>query len=104
MTKTIDTSSFLRPDDFATVVADSFIVKDKMNKGDVVWIAGTKAVPINEADPYTQRLCMIVHKVENKHIITKPLYIIDPAALEKITEDKDYRDQMELDFDATVKL
>jgi hypothetical protein len=86
------------------VITDKFIVKGKMKEGDIVWVAGNKAAPITEDDPYTQRLYMIVHKVENNHIITKPLYIIDPAALEKIEDDKIYRDQMEIDFDAEVKL
>ena len=73
----------IRPEDFCEIVVDKF-VEEGAPKGTRVYVAGHKALPISEEDPYTQRIKFLVHLVENKHVVFGPLYIVDPNSIKLV--------------------
>ena len=85
---TIDTSRYIRTGDFCEIVSDKF---DELGvkRGHIVYIAGLKAIPENEADPYTQRIKFFSHLVDNGgHIHADKLYLMDPSSLLKVSKSK----------------
>ena len=77
-----DTSKLIRSGDFCEVITEKFTDKD-LKRGQLVYVAGAKALPISEEDPYTQRIKFFVHLVENNIVDTSQLYLMDANSLLK---------------------
>jgi hypothetical protein len=94
-------TKYITDGDFCEIVSDKF-VEHGVKRGRVVWIAGHRAFPIAENDPYTQRIKFMVHLTEDQHV--KPalgLFIMDPDSLFKLLP-KDQailKEIMDADFD-----
>lgn len=72
----------IRPEDFCEIIVDDFL-EFGVKKGQRVYIAGHKALPISKEDPYTQRIKFFVHLLVNK-ILDERLFIMDPKSLRKV--------------------
>lgn len=84
----------LGPMDFARVVSDKKMKGSGLSRGDVVFIASRKELPILHNDPYLLRIYVIVAKVvdglpqlpreDNDHL----MITVDPRNLEKVNEEE----------------
>jgi len=82
-----DMNSLIRSGDFCYIITDKFL-EFGVPEGDIVYIAGQKAVPENEEDPYTQRVKMFIHRTDdNNHVLFDEIYMMDPRSLEKVDGD-----------------
>lgn len=77
------------PMTFCTVTTDKF-VENGLNKGSIVFIAGMRAIPEDESDPYTQRIKCFAHKVakDGHTLVEEGFFIIDPKNLSPLSEKK----------------
>lgn len=92
--------ALIHPMTFAAINSDAF-VEHGVNKGDIVFVAGTRAVPISDDDLYTQRVKMFVHKINEDETIDFKggLFLMDPNSLVNI--DKGENDRLfELNYPA----
>lgn len=96
--------NFINVGDFCLITTTE-LLSDKVETGDYVWVAGLKAIPISEEDPYTQRIVMLVHRLVNDHIQSEQLYIIDPGALSKADNEtkKRLNNQLGIDFPTKIE-
>lgn len=97
----MDTSKYIRNGDFCQIVSDKF-EEHGVKRNTLVYVVGTKALPMSEEDPYTQRIKMVVHLVDhNLHVIFDKMYIMDPDSIQKVDENKqkNLTGILELDFD-----
>lgn len=93
---------FIRNGDFCEVVTDKFAVEHGVKRGRLVYVAGHRAFPLSENDPYTQRIKFMVHLLEDDKV--KPmlgLFFMDPDSIQKVDEGKQkaLTDKMRKDFD-----
>jgi hypothetical protein len=74
--------------DFVTISTNKFFKEFGVKKGRVAYVAGHRALPMNERDPYTQRVKFIVALCsEDGHIDTSGRhYLMDPRSLTKIVD------------------
>lgn len=73
---------------FCEIVTDKF-VEQGVKRGRLVYVAGHRALPIAENDPYTQRIKFMVHLLEGESV--KPmlgLFLMDPDSLAKVDDNK----------------
>jgi len=87
--------------DFCSIISDKF--EDQGIKvGHRVWVAGHRAIPEDERDPYTQRIKFFVHLVnKEKHVeFDKGLFIMDPRSLRRVNKGEQHKLQQILDADA----
>ncbi len=65
------------------VVKDHHLKKDGLPSGSRVIVAWTKALPLSEDDPYTQRIKLFVQKVgeDDNPDTSSPIYVIDPRSV-----------------------
>lgn len=79
-------SRYIRNQDFCEVVTDKF-EEHGVKRGHVVYVAGHKALPISEEDPYTQRIKFFTH-LFNQHTgeIAPALYLMDPMSILPVSE------------------
>ncbi len=80
------TGKFIQSGDFCEVVTDKF-VEHGVKRGHVVYVAGHKALPISEEDPYTQRIKFLVH-LYNDHTgeMGRALYLMDPDSILRLDD------------------
>jgi hypothetical protein len=72
---------FIRNGNFCEVVSDKF-VEEGIKRGHIVYVAGHKALPISEEDPYTQRIKFFVHLYnEHERTMSKDIYLMDPNSM-----------------------
>ena len=57
-----------------------------LNKNDLVYVAGHKAIPEDLHDPYTQRIKFIINKLEDNHVDLSKFMIVDPRSLKRVGE------------------
>ena len=77
-------TNLIRNGDFCEVVSDKF-VEHGVKRGHVVYVAGHKALPIAENDPYTQRIKFLVHTYNHLTFeMSKELYLMDPASIMRL--------------------
>lgn len=63
-----------------------------IEKGDIVFVAGTKSLPLSEDDPYTQRIFVYVQPVVDDYIDdTKGFYLMDPINLANLLPEDNER-------------
>lgn len=85
----MDTSKLIRTGDFCEVVSDKFAEETGVKRGHIVYVAGHKALPENENDPYTQRIKFFVNLVSRDgHVDSNKLYLVDPRSILKVTKKK----------------
>jgi hypothetical protein len=75
----------IKADDFCEVVTDN-LEKDGIKRGQRVFIAGSRAFPISEEDPYTQRIKFFAHiLLDTKTMEYDPrLFLLDPRSIQKL--------------------
>lgn len=96
----MDTSKYIRNGDFCQIVSDKFEAEHGVKRNTIVYVVGTKALPMSEEDPYTQRIKMVVHLVGNDlHVIFDKMYIMDPDSIQKVDENKQKNLTGILEFD-----
>ena len=97
----MDASKYIRNGDFCQIVSDKF--EDiGVKRNTLVYVVGTKALPISEEDPYTQRIKLLVHLVDHDlHVTFDKVYIMDPNSVQKVDENKqkNLTSILEVDFD-----
>lgn len=83
----MNTFSFIRPLDFCEVVTDK-LADDGVKRGQLVYVAGLKALPVSDTDPYTQRIKFFCNLVDKWGHVDNKLYIMDPISLQKVDKNK----------------
>lgn len=74
-------TKFIMTGDFCEIVSDKF-TDQGIKRGHVVYVAGHKALPISEEDPYTQRIKFFVHLYNPiKKTMGNELYLMDANSL-----------------------
>lgn len=72
---------YIKNGDFCEIVTDKFIHND-VKRGHIIYVAGHKALPVSDEDPYTQRIKFLVHLYNSKErTMGKELYLIDPSSI-----------------------
>lgn len=80
-------NKFIQNTDFCEVSTNKFSKKFGVKKGQVVYVAGHKALPISEKDPYTQRIKFFVHLFDHlTYKMGKELLLMDPASLKRLDD------------------
>lgn len=81
-------TKYIMTGDFCEIVTDKF-VEEGIKRGHVVYVAGHKALPMSDEDPYTQRINFFVH-IYNPHTyeMGKGLYLMDPKSILPFDEEK----------------
>jgi hypothetical protein len=72
----------IRPNDFCEIITDKFLDQG-VAQGQRVYIAGHRAFPENQEDPYTQRIKFFVHLVVGDAFDPR-LFVMDPRSLRKV--------------------
>ncbi len=89
--KGFEMKDLIYPRTFVAINSDAF-VEHGIEKGTIVFVAGTKAVPVSEEDPYTQRVKMFVHILDEEKIDTSSgLFLMDPHSLINISSEENKR-------------
>jgi hypothetical protein len=82
---------WINPMEFVKIVNDK-LEADGLATGSTVFVANVKAFPITEEDPWTQRIKLVVHKMEGDYINTAAgFFLIDPASVEKLSSEENLR-------------
>jgi len=81
--KKFDSADLIYPMTFVSVNTDKFENEEAgVKKGDVLFVVGSRALPLEEHDPYTQRIFMLCQPVVDDYIdTTAKIYIFDPKSL-----------------------
>ena len=94
----MDVSKLINVGDFCEVASDKF-VKFGVKRNHIVYVAGSKALPLSENDPYTQRVKFFVHLWDKDYFHKdKKLYLMDPDSLAKVSKgrQKIFTDRLKL--------
>ncbi len=86
MTKKIkqkDIDNMLKYGDFCRLTTDK-LTNDGLKEGTRVFIAGTQVVPISADDLYTQRIKLLAAPLEDNHINSAKIYLIDPNSVKRL--------------------
>jgi len=59
-----------------------------VKRGHLVYVAGHRVLPIDEADPYTQRIKFLIHLTSPTEINKTNLYLVDPNSIQPVTKRK----------------
>jgi hypothetical protein len=105
-----DLMKFIKDQDFCLIATDKFEEKEGIKRGQRVYIAGHRAFPISEDDPYTQRIKFFVHLVNDGEVVFGPLYVMDAISLklvgkreqEKLAEKLKFKIETEVPADAST--
>lgn len=83
--KNYNTDHLIRTADFCQIVSDKFAEETGVKRGHIVYIAGHKALPESENDPYTQRIKFFVNLVSRDGVVDgSKLYLVDPVSIVKV--------------------
>lgn len=76
---------YIVADDFCEIVTDS-LENDGLVRGSRVYIIGSRALPISEEDPYTQRVKFFAHllKDSKQMLFDERVFLLDPISLKKV--------------------
>lgn len=79
--------------DFCLVVSAKKMKGSGLKQGDVVMVGGHKPVPISAKDPYLQRICVVVFKVDGELQVPREdneykAYLVDPRNLEILPDEE----------------
>lgn len=77
---------YIQSGDFCEIVSDKF-TDQGIKRGHIVYVAGHKALPISEEDPYTQRIKFFVHLYdEQQKRMGKEIYLMDANSILPLDE------------------
>lgn len=86
----------LRPFDFATVASRRGVRNSGLKVGETVFVSSIKPLPEKRNDPYLQRIYVLCLRMSDEGDVLIPgegndhqQYLVDPRALEKVSEAKD---------------
>lgn len=65
-------------------IMDTSCEKDGYMKGSKVYIAGLKVIPIDEKDPYIQKIYVIANPLVDGKIVPEDMVLMDPMVLRKV--------------------
>lgn len=86
---------YIYPMDFVRATRDVTSTEDNdvlISNGELLFISGAKAFPLEENDPYTQRVKFFVHKMNGDDIdVEGGLFVVDPFSLVKISKEENER-------------
>lgn len=91
---------YIQPNTFVRLNTDA-PEESGVENGQLLFVAGLKALPIDETDPYLQRIFAIVHFVDDDdHVDLEQIGIADPRELEPVDEEeaKLLNNQLGIDF------
>lgn len=80
--------------DFAIVVNDKNLQSTGLNRGQLVFVMGSRQVPAKKSDPYLSRMLVVLAKVSDSHIEIPSdtndykAYLADPRSLEAVAKDE----------------
>jgi hypothetical protein len=77
---------YIKNGDFCFLVTNKFAKTFGMNKGDKVYVAGHKALPISDSDPYTQRIKFFVHTYKDNKM-GQELLLVDPRSIKRFDDE-----------------
>lgn len=82
-------NKFINDGDFVTINTSKFQKEYGVKKGSLAYIAGHRAFPISEQNPYTQRIKFFVSLLDKGgHVVVKPIYLMDPKSLKLVPENE----------------
>ena len=102
--------NLIRPLDFCEIVSDKFAEEAGVKRGHIIYVAGLKALPVSNEDPYTQRIKFFVNLVNMDGSVDPRLFMIDPNSIQKVkpsrqktlkTRVKKYHDKLVADANST---
>lgn len=84
--KKFDPKDLIYPMTFVSVNTNKFEKEEAgIKKGDVLFVVGSRALPISEDDPYTQRIFIMCQPVVDDYIdTTAQIYILDPLSVDNL--------------------
>jgi len=84
----VDKKDYIHPMSFVFVNTDKFEAEEGgVKKGDVLFVVGTRALPLSKEDPYTQRVFIMAQPVVDDYIdTTGKVYILDPLSVTNVEE------------------
>lgn len=72
---------YIQTGDFCEIVSDKF-VEHGVKRGHIIYVAGHKALPVSDEDPYTQRIKFFAHLYNPKtYEMGKELYLMDANSI-----------------------
>lgn len=82
----------IHDNDFCMVTSDKF-VEEGVKVGQRVFVAGHRAIPEDERDPYTQRIKFFVYLLnKDKHVdFAKGLFLMDPKSLKRVNKGEQHK-------------
>lgn len=83
----IDIDDLIHAGNFCEIITDKFI-HEEVKRGHLVYVAGHKALPEDENDPYTQRIKFFCHLVDKYGHIDERFFIMDPKSLQRVDKRK----------------
>lgn len=88
-----DPNDLIYPMTFVYVNTDKFEGEEAgIKKGDIVFVAGTRSLPLTEDDPYTTRVFIYVQPVVDDYIDNdRGFYILDPVSVTNLPPEDNER-------------
>lgn len=82
----MSTIKFIRENDFCQVNTERFVEEFGIKRNHLVYVAALKVLPVEEADPYLQRVYVLTHKVtKDGHTLADDgLFLMDPRDLQPV--------------------
>lgn len=91
----------IKAEDFCEIITDN-LEKDGIKRGQRVMIVGSRALPVSEEDPYTQRVKFFANILTNAETMEfdPRLFLLDPRSVQKLKK-REY-DKLKARFQAIV--
>lgn len=80
---------YITADDFCEIVTDN-LEADGLKRGQRVYVIGSRALPISEKDPYTQRIKFFAHVLLDAKTMhfDERMFLLDPSSLNKVKKNE----------------
>lgn len=87
-----ETNKYIRPFTFVTINHNNLEEEHGIPEGACLFVAGAKAFPLSEDDPYTQRIFMFVQKMSDDVIDDEGgFFVMDPNSLVNVSKEENDR-------------
>lgn len=80
----------IRVGNFTTIKGDG-LAENGLPADSLVYVAGSRTLPVDEADPYLQRVYFIVCPTEDEEVDTGRFILVQGTSLDKVPEDEQER-------------
>lgn len=76
---------YIMADDFCEIITDS-LEADGLKRGSRVYVIGSRALPISEEDPYTQRVKFFSHLLldAKQMLFDERIFLLDPSSIKQV--------------------